>query len=354
MEPPRSPLQKIGSITELTLPFPPAPPLFFAGIGQIVSGSQSTIFRKVTINTGSIVTINTNTFCNGASSVWVINGTLNPDEATDPLLMADSIAVNSGGVLKVNAALFNQNYQVAKPLLLNSGSIVEYASTSKDQTISSDFTYSTLRISGSGRIKKLAADLPLLRSTSSSSGNIYVLSGTLDLRSFLANRATGVSGGVISVSNGATLKIGGNQTFPGGYTTVTLPLSSTVEYSGSSQAVAGRTYGNLVLSSEAGASVKTMPTIAFTVSGSLTSSASAGASVYFSAASNITVSGSFNIGASTTFNGDSFTCTVYGNWNNNGNFDPATSTIRPGILCTRNYFRASAAGFSNNIFYRKL
>lgn len=301
--------------------------IIFAGINQAISGSAITTFRKLTINTGSILSLNTDINCSGAASVLVVNGTLNPNEPAGHLVTADSLVVNSGAVLKVNAANFNSNYQVAKPIILNSGSIVEYSSVITDQVINSNLMYSTLRISGDGKIKSLSADLPLLRSTSSSAGYIYVLSGTLDLKGYAANRGTTVAGGIISVSNGAFLKIGGTNSFPTGYATVTLPISSTVEYNGVNQVVQARTYGNLTLSSASGAATKTFPATAFTVSGSLSSNVGSGTSVSFAAAANLTVNGSFNIGAFTTFDGGSFIHYISGNWNNNGTFISNASTI---------------------------
>ena len=77
-------------------------------------------------------------------------------------------------------------------------------------------------------------------------GNLAVSTGTLDLSTFTANRTA--AGGTITVSNAATLKIGGTNSFPGNYTTHTLGATSTVEYSGANQSVSAETYGNLTMS----------------------------------------------------------------------------------------------------------
>jgi hypothetical protein len=82
-------------------------------------------------------------------------------------------------------------------------------------------------------------------------GDLSVTSSIFDLVGFTANRTA--AGGTISVSDGATLKIGGTGTFPSNYATVSLGPTSTVEYNGSAgaQIIAAVPYGNLT-SSNAG------------------------------------------------------------------------------------------------------
>lgn len=301
--------------------------VIFGGIAQNLGGSVVTTFRKLTVNTGSILTLNNNLTCAGASSLIIVAGTLNPNESPSYLTTTDNLTVNKSAVLKITANLFASNYIITTTFSLLSGSIVEYGATAANQVISSSYSYSTLRISGAGSVKTLAADLPSLQSASSSAGYLYVLSGTLDLAGYTANRGTTVAGGVLSVSNGAVLKIGGTTSFPANYLTNTLSLTSTVEYNGNDQPVAAKTYGNLVLSASSGAVTKTMPVTAFTVAGSLTSNVGAGTSVAYAAASNISITGSINIGASTNFNGNSFSHSITGSWNNNGTFTSGTSTV---------------------------
>ncbi len=166
-------------------------------------------------------------------------------------------------------------------------------------------------------------------------GNLSVNTGTLDLATFTANRAS--AGGNLSVSNNATLKIGGINSFPANYTTSALSVAGTVEYSGTNQTVSNQSYGNLTLSSSTGAVVKTFPGTALDVLGNLTSTIGAGSSVSFTAGSNITISGNVSIGLSTTFNGGSFEHTIRGNWVNSGTFTGSTSTITfigPGTAVT--------------------
>ncbi len=296
----------------------------FGGVAQSLGGSTATIFRKLKINAGSTVTLGTNISASGSSNYIYVYGTLNPGQSpTYTVTAASTFRVYSGAVLKVNAATFTANY--APTLTLYTGSIIDYSSTTVNQTIYS-ITYSTLKISGT-TTKSLAANLPSLSSSTSAEGNIYVLSGTLDLLSYTANRGTSVTGGNFSVSNGATLKIGSTNTFPVNFNNVTLSLTSVTEYNGTTQTVASKTYGNLRLTSSSGVATKSTSASAFTVAGNLVTETGAGTGVIFNAGAAITISGHDSIGTATTFNGGSYAHTVAGNWINNGTFTGSTSTI---------------------------
>ncbi|MVT07637.1 T9SS type A sorting domain-containing protein [Chitinophaga tropicalis] len=297
----------------------------FAGVTQSINGSGANPFRKVAINAGSTVTLNTNI---SATTSVTVDGTFIPAESGTPPQVSGNgtLSVGANAILKVNASTFSANYSLSGAITLSAGSRVEYSATLVNQTIRENLTYSTLAISGSGT-KTPAGNLNALNSTTANTGNIIVSAGTLDLSTFTASRGTTVAGGALSVANGATMKIGGTNTFPANYATRSLSLTSTVEYSGTNQTVSAQTYGNLTLSSSSGAAVKTMPGTDFTVAGNLSSTIGAGTSVSYTAASNITVSGNVSIGASTTFNGSSFTHNIAGNWVNNGTFTGSTSSI---------------------------
>ncbi|NLR56824.1 hypothetical protein HGH93_01835 [Chitinophaga polysaccharea] len=296
-----------------------------AGITQSIGGAATTTFRKLTIGVGSTITQNVNM---AVSGTFTVNGTFIPADVATPVVTSGggTLTVSAGGILQVNASTFAGNYTLTGAITLAAGSIVNYGGTLVGQTVRNTLTYSTLRISGSG-VKTLGGTLNPLNSTTATAGTIEVLAGTLDLSTFTAARGTTVAGGGITVANGASLKIGGTNTFPANYGTVSLGLTSTVEYNGTTQTVGAQTYGNLTLSSGSGASVKTMPSTAFTVAGDLTSAIGSGTSVSYTAASNITVSGNVTIGASTTFNGGSFIVTAGGNWVNSGTFSGGTGTV---------------------------
>ncbi|HVZ38991.1 MAG TPA: hypothetical protein VHI13_06920 [Candidatus Kapabacteria bacterium] len=297
--------------------------VIFAGGSQSINGMGTTTFRNLTINASSTTTLNVNTIIGNSLTV---NGTFNPNEPAFTLSGSGSVTVGAGGVLHVKSASFGACYFHTGGTTLNATSTVNYSATTINQTVSNALTYGTLRISGA-LTKTLGGTLPALVSSSSAAGNIYVDAGTFDLSIFTANRGTTVAGGTVSLAAGASLKIGGTNGYPSNFTTSSLASTSTVEYYGTNQTVAAVTYGNLKLSSSSGAAIKTMPGNPFTVAGTLTSTLGSGTLVSFTAASNITVNGSVNIGASTTFNGGSFSHSVGGNWVNDGTFTGSTSTV---------------------------
>ena len=298
----------------------------FSGAAQIINGPNVTTFRVFNISTGSNVTLNKNITISGSSSALTINGSFNPSEAPTYLVTSTNVTVNSGGILYVKGTNFTDNYSISGATSFNSGSVVDYSSASSNQTISSAFSYATLRITGTG-IKTLASSLPALRSTLATDGNIYVNGGVLDLQTYTADRGASVAGGVLSVANNATLKIGGTNILPANYNAYTFVVASTIEYNGAAQTVAAATYGNLTLSSSSGSVTKTFPATPFTISGNLTSTLGNGSGVSFTVASNLTITGNVNIGVSTTFNGGSFSHGITGNWVNNGTFNGSTGSI---------------------------
>ncbi|SHN28958.1 hypothetical protein [Chitinophaga sp. CF418] len=301
--------------------------VIMGGTTQTIGGSATTAFRRLTIAAGSTVTQNVNF---SVAGIFTVTGTFIPSESTTPIVSgAGTTTVSATGTLRVNASTFAGNYTISGAFTFTAGSTVDYSATLINQTVRNDLTYSTLRISGA-LVKTLGGNLNALNSSTSAAGRINVAAGTLDLSTFTANRGTTVAGGTFTVANGATLRIGGTNTFPANYATHSLSLTSIVEYNGAAQTVLAETYGNLTLSGSSGAVVKTMPGTAFTVAGTLTSTVGAATSVSYTAASNILISGGVNIGASTTFNGGSFTHEVDGNWVNNGTFTGATSTVNFG------------------------
>jgi len=295
--------------------------VIFSGVIQSINGSSVTTFRKLTVNTGSTLTMNVNFASN---NVLTVNGTINPNTPITYTVSPNSMILNSGGKLLVYASTFAGNYSTNPTV--NSGSTVEYASSSINQTVSSSLTYATLIISGT-TVKSLAANLPSLRSSPSSQGNIYLRGGTFDLMTYTANRGTSTTGGNFNIDNGAILKIGGTNSFPSNYANKAFQLSSTVHYYGTNQTVVAETYGNIILSSSSGAATKTMPGTAFTVEGNFTSNQGSGTSVSYTAASAVTINGDINIGTGTTFNAASYTHNLAGNWINTGTFTGSTSTI---------------------------
>jgi uncharacterized repeat protein (TIGR01451 family) len=188
-------------------------------------------------------------------------------------------------------------------------------------------------------INKSAGTATLARAQTLTGGNLSISAGTLDLASFTINRSA--SGGTLTVSNGATLKIGGTNSFPTNYATHSLGATSTLEYNGAAQTVTTESYGHLTLS---GSGIKTMPGSAMIIAGNFTM----GGTVSATAAQALTVNGNFTLGSSTTFGAASFSHAVKGNFTNSGTFTATTSTF------TFNGPSAQSIGGSNSTTFRSL
>jgi fibronectin-binding autotransporter adhesin len=307
----------------------------FSGPGQSITGA--TTFRTMTVNSGSIVTLNTNIVVNTKLSV---TGTIDPTENYS-ITGTGTLVANSKGTLRVKAANFTTNYGISGTVTLSGTSTVNYTSSTINQNVSNAYTYGYLRISG-GMTKTLTGNLPGLSSASSSSGRIYIDAGIFDLLTYTANRNT--AGGIITIASLAQLRIGGTNTFPN-YTTKTITSTSTVEYYGTNQTITAAAYGNLTFSSSNGAVVKTMPVTALTIAGNFTSYVGAGTSVTFTAGNSITVNKDVSLDAGSIFNASSYTHNFLGGWINNGTFNGATSSaVFKGV-------NAALSGTGTNNFY---
>lgn len=286
---------------------------------QTITGS--TTFRRLNVNANTTLLLANSITVNNTFNV---NGTVNP---TSAYLVngTGNLSLGSTGTLLVYTATFAGNYALSGSYTINRASTVNYASASLAQTVSSSFTYGKLRISG-GSTKSLAANLPGLSSTNTSSGFLYVDAGTFDLKTFTANRSSAGGGGIV-VAAGAKLMIGGTNGFPVNYTTISLASTSTVEYYGNNQTVLATTYGHLTLKATSGAVTKTMPATALTIAGNFTTLVGTGTSLSATAAQAIIFNGIVDLGPSTTFNGGSFSHQVKSNWINNGTFNGSTSTL---------------------------
>ncbi|MES2733039.1 MAG: T9SS type A sorting domain-containing protein [Bacteroidota bacterium] len=311
--------------------------VIFAGVTQSLTGAAT--FKKLTINAGSTTTLGSSIT---TSKAFTVNGTFDPTDSYLVTLTGATFTVSANATLRVKAATFAANYSTSPSI--DRSSTVDYASTTVNQTIA-NYTYGTLRISG-GLVKTLANNTSV-SSSSSTSGNVNVAAGTLDLLTYTLNRAS-TGGGSFTMANGTFLKIANTSatSFPANYTSTNLGTTSTVEYYGANQTVTSKNYGNLILSGSATAT-KTMPGTAMVVANDFTSQGSAGAPVSFTAGANITVNGHITIGAFTTFNGGSgsFTHTVVGNWTNNGTFTGNASTV------TMSGTNRILGGSSNSAFF---
>jgi fibronectin-binding autotransporter adhesin len=285
--------------------------VYFAGSSQIISGNSVTDFGRLYINAGSFVSLGQDI---SISDFIDIRGTLNPGDNT--VSGNGNITIGSQGVLLVMAATIGGNYTITGSInATQNTSVIDYASSTNNQSIDNTINYRILKISG-GTVKSLIGNTTIDQ-------NLFVAAGTLDLLNFTANRTA--SGGSMVVAAGATLKIGGNNTFPSNYFSKSLATSSTIEYNGANQIVLNENYGNLILSSSSGSVVKTMPTGTLNVAGDLSAYASSG-SLSFTASNIINVAGDISLDALSTYNGSNFTHTLNGNWTNNGTYNGCGGT----------------------------
>ncbi|MEO5570261.1 MAG: T9SS type A sorting domain-containing protein [Bacteroidia bacterium] len=309
----------------------------FSGVTQSITGA--TVFKRLAILTGSTVTLASNITVDNSLNV---SGTFAPTQFYT-VSGTGNLIVNSGASIIVGAATFTTNYALSGIVTLNGLSTVDYASSTIDQNISNAFTYGYLRISG-GMTKYLTGNLPPLNSTLASSGRILIAAGTLDMQTFTANRSNSTVGGFLTMAATAKLKIGGTNGLPSNYNTINTPSTSTVEYYGNNQVIAGVGYGNLVFGSSSGMAVKTMPTAAITIAGDFICSVGTGTGVTFTAGNKITVNNTITLGSGTTFNAGIYSHLFKGSWVNDGIFNGNTSTA------TFNGGNASLSGTGSNNF----
>lgn len=147
-----------------------------------------------------------------------------------------NITISPSAVVEANGGLTiivnDANLVVNGSFNGNNGSTVEIKGTAApDSRIdgTGNIAFGNLTIDKTNRKATLAANCSI-------NNNLSVLNGTFDLGSFAANRVA--SGGTLTVSDGATLKIGGSNTLPSNYASHFIGATSTIEYNGSNQSVA--------------------------------------------------------------------------------------------------------------------
>lgn len=234
------------------------------GLSQTIGGTNTTLFRKLQINSGSVLTLTKDITVTGSGNIFTVSGELNPGMSPSYTVTAGTISVTKGGKLKVNKANFADNYSITT-LSLYGGSIIDYSSTVTNQTISSSYAYSTLMISGAGT-KSLVANLPALNSRTADAGKIILDGGTFDMGTFNASRGTYIAGGEMTIASGAVLKLSGLSNFPKNFSRVDFASNSLTDYYGANQIISSAAYGNLMIQ---GSGTK-FATQSFSVAGDLT------------------------------------------------------------------------------------
>ncbi|HXM82133.1 MAG TPA: DUF6701 domain-containing protein [Burkholderiales bacterium] len=268
-----------------------------------LSGSGADTMTGVTTINGNLTISGTATMTGNAA--FTVAGALNySSTASTTLTAATAISIGtfnqSAGTLVDNGNTITVTGTGASTWTKSGGTFTATGTAiftgAAPQIGASNFNHLTINV-GAGNTATLTGNV-------TPAGNLTVSTGTLDLSTFLANRTS--SGGTLSVSNGATLKIGGTNTFPTNYTTHTLGATSTVNYSGTNQTATAETYGHLTLS---GSGTKTPAAGTTTVAGDFTLASGvtyAGTTnnPVVNLAGNFSNSGTFNSGTGTfTFNG---------------------------------------------------
>jgi fibronectin-binding autotransporter adhesin len=287
--------------------------------GSAVTLSGATTFRDLRINAGCTVTLAANITVNSDMDCY---GILNPTASYTVGGSAD-LDVERDGSIEVYTSTFAGNYTISQ-VDINARGEVHYASSSLTQTVSSAYKYGILRISG-GSTKELAANLPDLHSGGSTRGRVYVDEGIFDIKSYTCDRSA--SGGVFNVAADAELWIGGTNTFPANYLTVTLATSSTVNYYGNDQTVEDHDYGNLTLGGTSGSVTKTMPSTTLDVFGELLIEIGGADDVTAIAGNTINVYNNVTIEEDCTLGGASYSHSFDADWDNEGTFTGGTSTV---------------------------
>jgi hypothetical protein len=194
------------------------------GIGQ--GGTQGNRVTKLTISTGTISVEGNLYFTTFSTSSSVLQTQINMTAGIFNLAGNFIINNNIGTLSMGTASIFNFNGTTAQTIPIGISNI----------------DYSNLNINNTSFE---GATLSAAIATSNVTGNLSIQSGSLNNGGFAI---VGTSSKTISVANGAALILSETTAFPTGFSTTTLGNSSTVNYIGTNQTVAIKSYGNLALS----------------------------------------------------------------------------------------------------------
>jgi len=211
-------------------------------------------------------------------STLILSGSGNKNMPSTALSVYGSFSISGAAVAIANANLtLDSNFTIENGASFTAGAfnhslIGNFINDGTFTSTGSTFTFngtSGQLIEGSnsatfGNLNIANASSVTLTGNITVTGNLSVSTGTFDLAGNTANKSG--TGGSMTVSNGAILKIGGTNSMPINYSTYTLGTSSTVEYDGTDQTVSNESYGNLIL---AGSGSKTLGGTLTTVQGDL-------------------------------------------------------------------------------------
>lgn len=285
--------------------------LTFRGPGSEVSGSGGQYFNDVTIAASQVIFSNSSISINGhlatvssGSFTQAAGGTLTMTGSAKTI-GGEGISVHDltiTGTITTSASFeVSGNLTVSGSLVCSAG-VINMSGAGKIIAGSGTKNFYTLAINGSVSTSvdfTVSSALTVAGSLSASAGTVTFtgtssLSGTVNLYNVTIN------GTVLQLSSNSNLGIANVFNISSGNLDVSSSVPNTVIFNGATaQSVNPITYCHLLLTN---GNTKT-------------------------AAGSITTNYDLHIGNNTSFNGGSYTHTIFGSWINNGTFIPGTSTI---------------------------
>ena len=327
----------------------------FNQTGGVISSTQTTAGYIGTLNFAGT---NPQTFTKTSGTIAsIINFTINNGATVD---FGTSVLDGSTGTFVINAGgtLITANTEGIAGSG-NSGSIQVTGTRTFTAGANYIFNGTSNQVTGNGLTQNQPANVTInnpgntvtLTASRTISGNLSILAGTFDLSTFTMNRSA--SGGTLTISNGATLRIGGTNPAPTLFSTRSFAANSTVEYYGTTQNISTETFGNLLISS---GTKSTTGTVTINGDFTLSNGATVNTGNSWNPAGNWTVDGSFNqtggtttfstgvthsisgngysqfnilVTSSSTINGGSHDIRIAGNWTHGtaGTFNAQNSTV---------------------------
>jgi hypothetical protein len=281
--------------------------------GDLTIQSGATLHAGSGLSHTAAGNITSNGTLDGGTATFTFNNTgnknisANGSAAFHHLTIASSDSVTAVSNISISGNLTNNG------TLVNDGVVITLNGSSNASVGGSATAFDLLTIAKSSATATLGVNISNLT-------DLIVSSGTLDLSSFTATDNS-TDGGTLTVSAGATMKIGG--TSPTSFDAFSLAATSTVEYSGTGQTVNSTpSYGNLTIATSG---ATTFSSATYTIAGDLTISSgtvSAGNSTALNISGNYSQSG----GTFTGGTGTAFTIT--------GNFSLTSGTFAPSSNAT--------------------
>jgi hypothetical protein len=301
-----------------------------------INGQTATASSRggcLTISTGVTLTVSGNLDIIGATGANATGNQCGATAKTDGIVMSGTAGMNVGGNVTFTPKAGGAGYNEDPSIEMGSGTM----NVAGDWTFAGKFTAGTGTVIFNGSSAQTLggsqakfynvtinnASGVTLNSNEQTMNTLTVQGGILDLVDNTFNIAGGGITKILTVNNGASLRIGTNKSMPTGYTTYTFGATSNVEYYGTAQAVSTQTYGNLILS---GTGIKTINSSTTSIATTLWIKGPGG-----TGNAQVTLSAGIVVNAANLWLGDDGMTT--GNWGGN--------TCAGGCTVNSTYFTAS-------------